>query len=64
MTVNELGEALDEHGLTLTVHEATDGGRWVVWLHAADDPGLGVWIGTHDDFEKAVRQALKKWADS
>jgi hypothetical protein len=36
-------------------------GTWVVWLAAADDPALGVFVGEGDTLGEAFAAAFASW---
>jgi hypothetical protein len=59
MLLSELAKLLEERSLVLQIRWAH--GAWVVWLHADDDPALGVSCEESADIEDAVRRALAAW---
>jgi len=59
MTLDELDAALAERDLSMQVWPAMPG--WCVWLFCSDDPELGIFPGTGDSIEQAVKAALAQW---
>jgi hypothetical protein len=59
-TIHDVSYALDERGLSAKIFNAGET-SWVVWLYAADDPELGVFIGESDDLRVAFERAIANW---
>lgn len=62
-SVVDIAMAIEERDLTMTIHPF-NGIAWIVWLHPADDPALGVWTGEGADLNSAIQAAFENWDGS
>ncbi len=58
--IQDIANELEARGLSAHIYNASEI-SWVVWLFAADDPALGVFIGESGLLAEAFQNALSAW---
>ena len=57
-----LARALELRGLSLQIHDNPITNRWVVWLHAPDDPSV-IHVVSHENLPTAIGLAFAEYDD-